>query len=376
MEPRDPVDWIALNFLSGLGPATLLPLAEARGGPAEVAYRLPLAELLRVARRQPPDVDRLARARKGLRRRAEREARRCRRAGIDLVCWDSTGYPELLRRIAVPPLLLYVRGCLEPDPLRIGVVGSRTPTGYGRRVAVGLGSGLAARGAQVVSGGARGVDTLAHQGALEGGGTTVAVLGSGLAIPYPEENAGLFERLADGGAVVSEFPLDEAPRRENFPRRNRLISGLAVALVVVEAAERSGSLITASHALEQGREVMAVPGPVSSAKSEGCNRLIQQGAKLVQNIEDIFDDLPPGHHRPGAPPSLSTPAPRLAGLSPDERSVLKMMDAVEPVHLDDLADRAPFGIGRLQTALFGLEVRGAVEQTPGRYYLLRPRKER
>jgi DNA processing protein len=274
--------------------------------------------------------------------------------------------------------MLYMKGSLPQRALRVAVVGSRTPTIYGQRTAAGLAAGLAAREIEVVSGGARGIDTLAHRGALEVEGRTIAVLGSGLLRPYPQENAGLFERIAERGAVLSEFGLDEGPLAPNFPRRNRVISGLSAAVVVVEAAARSGALITASTALEQGREVLAVPGPVSSSKSVGCNRLIQQGAKLLQNVEDILEELPPLYTAAlaagegGAP---GGPGPNLDGLTVDEAAALQLLDAAEAIHLDDLAERAPFGIARLQAALFGLEIRGAVEQTAGRYYLLRPRKE-
>jgi DNA processing protein len=377
MDPRNLADWIAMNMLPGLGPVSLHRALKCYADPGEIAHRLPPAAFRALARR-PPTADTLADARRGLRRRARRELERCRRMGVRLLPWCDPDYPAALREITTPPVLLYLRGALPHRRLRVAVVGSRTPTAYGRRVALGLGAGLAARGIEVVSGGARGIDTLAHRGALEEEGATVAVLGSGLADPYPPGNADLFAQIAEKGAVLSEFPLDEEGRRDNFPRRNRLISALSAAVVVVEAAERSGSLITANLALEQGREVLAVPGPVSSARSTGCNRLIQQGAKLVQNIDDILEELPPIYLT--ALPERgfgdgSEAAPNLNGLTNDESGVLEMLDEVEAVHLDELAERAPFGIARLQTALFGLEIRGAVEQSPGRYYLLRPRKE-
>jgi DNA processing protein len=256
------------------------------------------------------------------------------------------------------------------------VVGSRTPTAYGRRVASGLAGQLAVRGIEVVSGGARGIDSHAHRAALSEGGRTVAVLGSGLLRPYPDDNASLFERIAADGALVSEFPLEAGPRAQNFPRRNRIISGLSAAVVVIEAAARSGTLITVGHALEQGREVMAVPGPVSSHKSVGCHRLIQQGAKLVQDVADIVDELPP-LYRPAVGRSPGERAadrpPNLDDLTADERCVLGIVTRTEPVQLDRLAESAPLGIARLQAALFSLEMRGAVEQQPGRYYVLRPK---
>jgi DNA processing protein len=241
-------------------------------------------------------------------------------------------------------------------------------------VTKGLGEGLSARGIEVVSGGARGIDATAHLAVLEAGGRTVAVLGSGLARPYPECHRELFERVAGSGAVISEFPLDESPARGNFPRRNRLISGLAAAVVVVEATRRSGSLITAGHALEQGREVQAVPGPVTSEHSAGTNWLIQQGAKRVQNVEDVVVELPPPDRvalAPAPSPAAAEDDAR-AGLLPDEETVLRLLDEVEPVHLDELAERVPFGIARLQTALFGLEFRGAAESRPGGFFLRVP----
>jgi DNA processing protein len=273
---------------------------------------------------------------------------------------------------------LYVKGNLSQRVFRVAVIGSRSPTAYGKRIATGLASGLAARGIEVVSGGARGIDSFAHRGALTAEGRTVAVLGSGLLSPYPPENAELFDEIAASGALVSEFLPRAEPRPENFPRRNRIISGLSAAVVVVEAASRSGTSITAAHALEQGREVLAVPGPVSSRKSEGCHSLIQQGAKLVQNIEDILEEVPPMYLsalEEAAPAEEDGEYDQLIGLTDDEALILGFLDAVEPVQIDDLAERAPLGVARLQAALFGLELKGAVEHSPGRYYLLRPRKE-
>jgi DNA processing protein len=288
-----------------------------------------------------------------------------------VVTCDAADYPAAFEALSDAPIVLYVRGEMPEGVVRVAVVGSRSPTAYGRGLAAGLSASLAVRGVEIVSGGARGIDTLAHRGALEERGRTVAVLGAGLARPYPTENHKLFDRIATRGAVISEFPLEFPVSPANFPRRNRLISALAAAVVVVEAAERSGSLITAHHALDQGREVLAVPGPVSSAKSTGCNRLIQQGAKLVQNIEDILEELPPLYRIPANDPAGATSPPDLRDLTQDERAVLDLLDPVEAVHLDELAAQALFGIARLQAALFGLEVRGAVDQNAGGYYVLR-----
>lgn len=369
MPTRNPADWIALNLLSPLGPLRVRRLLERVGEPAVVAHRLPLRALGAIAGLRAAGLAEIAEARRTLPRRAERELRRAAKLGLRVLACDDADYPAELQTLADAPIVLYVRGELPPACVRIAVVGSRQATSYGKRVATGLGLGLAARGIEVVSGGARGIDTCAHLGALEEGGRTVAVLGSGFGRPYPRENEELFERIAAAGAVISEFPLDRPPRKENFPRRNRIVSGLAAAVVVVEAARRSGSLVTAGHALEQGREVLAIPGPVSSDRSVGCHALIQQGAKLVQNVDDILDELSPMYRGAIGP----APDPRAvvgdAGPgTPDEESVLALLDPVEPLHLDELAERAPFGIARLHAALFGLELRGVVEVLPGGHY--------
>jgi DNA processing protein len=377
MADENLVAWIAMNMLPGVGAVGLRRALERYGDPEEIAYRLP-EQALRARQRRSAKGRSFGMTRRGLERRARRELKRCRELGIRLVTIKDSDYPAALAELPDRPPLLYLRGELPQRAFRVAIVGSRSPTAYGKRVAAGLASGLAVRGIEVVSGGARGIDTIAHRAALTEGGRTVAVLGSGLSKPYPPENGSLFGEIAGSGALVSELPLEGEPRSEHFPRRNRLISGLSAAVVVVEAAARSGTSITAAHALEQGREVLAVPGPVSSRKSEGCHKLIQQGAKLIQNIEDILEEVPPMYltalpdeRPPGSGEAASDPA----GLTADEIHVLGLLDEVEPVQIDDLADRAPFGIARLQTALFGLEVRGTVEQSPGRYYLLRPRKE-
>jgi DNA processing protein len=367
-----------LNLLPGLGPVSIRKALERFGDAGEVAFRVPTDELVRIARVPAKHVEEFRHVRRRLRRRTARELRLAERHGVRLVPSSADDYPAALVELPDAPVLLYVRGSLPEGVLRLGVVGSRSPTAYGRQVGRGLAGHLAARGVEVVSGGARGIDTEAHRAALAEGGRTVAVLGSGFLRPYPEENEGLFEEISGSGALLSEFALETEPKSEHFPRRNRLISGLSAGIVVVEAAERSGTLITAGLALEQGREVMAIPGRVDSRKSEGCHRLIQQGAKLVQNVGDILEELSP-LYRPAVGPdpaeAVSRAAPNLAGLTPDESDVIGILAGTGPVQLDRLAEMVPFGIARLQTALFGLEVRGAVEQNPGRYYVLRPQEE-
>jgi DNA processing protein len=378
VEPDSLFDLVALNLLPGLGPISIRRALAHYGDAGKVAFGLPGEELRRMARVPAKYTDDFLEVRRTLRRRTERELRLAERNGVRLVPFTAAAFPAALAELPDAPVILYQRGEMPEAVLRLAVVGSRSPTPYGQKVARGLASHMAARGIDVVSGGARGIDTSAHEAAVAEEGRTVAVLGSGLLRPYPDENAALFEKIAARGALVSEFPLERRPRSENFPRRNRLISGLSAAVIVVEAAERSGSLITAGLALEQGREVMAIPGRVDSHKSAGCNRLIQQGAKLVQNIGDILDELSPLYLPAfGCDPAekVSAAAPNLSGLTTDESDVIGLLTGMEPVQLDRLAERVAFGIARLQTALFGLEVRGAVEQSPGRYYVLRPQEE-
>lgn len=371
-------DWVALNLLRGLGPILVHRLLERFGEPGEVAYRADRAALEQVPGVGTARARSVVEERRGLRQRAESEIRACAALGVRLLTLDDEAYPGLVREIADPPPVLYVRGELARDPVRIAVVGSRRPTFYGSRVARALAARLAERGVEVVSGGARGIDSQAHEGALDAGGRTVSVLGSGIARLYPPDNEALFGRIACAGAVVSEFPLETPPRAEHFPRRNRLLAALAHGVVVVEAASRSGALGTAAHGLEQGREVMAVPGPVDSDQSVGCHRLIQQGAKLVHEAEDVIAELNPELRRrlrPASGSAAGEAGARLDRLSEDEALVLSLLADPEPVHLDVLADRAPFDVARLQVALFGLEMRGAVEQLPGRYYLGRHFRE-
>jgi DNA processing protein len=374
MPPGNLTDWLALNLLTGLGPILARRAIDRFGDPGEVAYRAPLEALQELRGIGDGTVASIARARHRLRERAEAELRSCETLGVHVVTFRDPDYPSALLTVADPPVVLYVKGELAEGVVRVAVVGSRRATAYGRRVAAGLCAALVARGVEIVSGGARGIDTYAHRGALEANGRTIAVLGCGLRRPYPHDNAELFDRIAKHGAVVTEFPLDAEPLPERFPRRNRLISGLSAAVVVVEAASKSGSLSTAAHALDQNREVMAVPGPIGSEQSVGCHRLIQGGAKLVHDSQDILGELSPMYTdvlAPGQPRDPAQGAPDLSGLSPDEAAVLALLDDPEPVQIETLADVAPFGIARLQSALFGLQCRGAVELLPGGFYLVK-----
>jgi len=380
LTPERLTAWLAIHLLPGVGPLTARRAIELHGDPREVAFRLPAT-----AWRELPGIDAaaaqgIAAARAGLMRRVDAEWDAAVRRDLGILTPDDAEYPSLVAALPDAPLVLYVKGGLPEGRVRLAMVGSRRATAYGRQIARELAGELAGRGVEVVSGGARGIDTCAHRGALDAGGRTVAVLGCGFAHTYPPENDDLFETIAGSGAIVSEFPIDTSPLPENFPRRNRLISALSAATIIVEATGRSGSLITAGHALEQGREVMAVPGPITSEQSRGCHRLIQQGAKLVQTVDDVLSELSPmyrdalaGGVPEPAPATASGVRPEPIGLNPDESAVLALFDDPRPVHVDRLAENATFGMARLQTALFGLALRGCIDPMAGGYYVARPR---
>ncbi len=378
--PERLIPWLAIHLLPGVGPLTARRAIELFGDPHEVAFRLSATGWGALPGVDAATAHGIVAARQGLMRRVEAEWDAAVRRDLRIVTRDDAGYPSMLADLPDAPLILYVRGELLDGLVRLAIVGSRAATAYGRQTARTLSAELAQLGVEIVSGGARGIDTWAHRGALEAGGRTSAVLGCGFAHTYPPENDEVFRAIARSGAVVSEFPVEMAPLAENFPRRNRLISALSAATIVVEATEKSGSLITAGHALEQGREVMAVPGPITSEQSRGCHRLIQQGAKLVQTVEDVLAELSP-MYRDALP--RTTPEPSRANhaedqraaaeLSPDERAVLSLFDDPRPVHIDRLAESATFGIARLQAALFGLALRGCIDPMNGGYYVARPR---
>jgi DNA processing protein len=277
------------------------------------------------------------------------------RQGIEILPSTGPGFPPALRTLYDHPIVLYRRGTLtEADALAVGVVGSRQATEYGRRQASRFAQELARLRITVVSGLARGIDTAAHRGALRAPeGRTVAVLGSGLLRVYPPENARLLGEICERGAAISEFPLASAPRTENFPRRNRLISGLSLGILVVEAAERSGALITADWALEQGRDVFCLPGPVESPLSRGCHRLIKQGAKLAESPADILEEIP-------AFAPLLAPA---VDLSPLERAVLRQLGE-RPASAESLAYSTRLPFPSVEHALSNLVAKG-VARVPG-----------
>ena len=371
-------DWVELNMTPGIGPRAAAKLLE-RFGSAGAVYNATRGELeqLRLA---PEAVDSIIS--RELQAKAETEIDEVRKLGGDILLLDDGVYPSSLREIYDPPIVLYVKGawsdCLDQPCL--GVVGSRRCSTYGQNSASMLARDLAKRGVTVVSGFARGIDAAAHRGALEAGGRTIAVLGTGLDEIYPRDHKKLAaDILAQGGALVTQFPLKTPPVSENFPYRNRIISGLSMGIVVVEAAENSGSLITARLAIEQNREVFAVPGNITSRNSFGTNYLIKgAGAKLVQQWQDIAAELPPQVSAKLLPPSLKnekTVSNRLSllpeGISATETAVIKLLTPDSPTHVDLLVEQSKLPISQLTAALLSLEIRDLVRALPGRCFVRR-----
>ncbi|HKR12773.1 MAG TPA: DNA-processing protein DprA [Pyrinomonadaceae bacterium] len=369
-------DWVELNMTPGIGPRAAAKLLE-RFGSAGAVYNATRSELEQL--RLPPEaVDSIIA--RDLQPRAETEIDAVRKLGGDILLLDDGVYPSSLREIYDPPIVIYVKGawseCL--DQPCIGVVGSRRCSTYGQNAAMMLARDLAKLGVTIVSGFARGIDAAAHRGALEVGGRTLAVLGTGLDEIYPRDHKKLAaDVLAQGGALVTQFPLQTPPVSENFPYRNRIISGLSLGVVVVEAAENSGSLITARLAMEQNREVFAVPGNITSRNSFGTNYLIKgAGAKLVQQWQDVVAELPQQIAAKMLPPPLKkekTFTNRLSlmpdGLSKTETSVFKLLTPDSPAHVDWLVDKSKLAVPELTAALLSLEIRDLVRALPGRCFV-------
>lgn len=368
--------WISLNMTPGVGPRVATKLLEAFGSPAAVfdATRREL-EALRV---KPETVESIIR--KESHDRAEVELERVRLLGGDILTLDDGTYPELLREIADPPIVLYVRGSWREcfDAPCIAVVGSRKCSTYGENAAEMLGRDLAANGLCVVSGLARGIDTAAHRGTISVRGRTVAVLGTGLDSTYPRDNIRLTSEIIDaGGAIVTQFPFGTPPLKDNFPYRNRIISGLSFGTVLVEATERSGSLITARLAMEQNREVLAVPGNITSRNSFGTNYLIKSGAKLVQHWQDVVAELPADIAGRILPPKMDLDSMgtdrRVSvappdGVSAETRLVWKALAPDCERGIDELVESTGLEVRAVMSALMQLELIGAIRAHPGSRY--------
>jgi DNA processing protein len=360
--------WVALNLIPGIGQVLSHRLIEYFGDPKKIFSSSP-KELARIEGIGPKLAQELTFFK--WEETIAKELRQIENRGIKILHIKDENYPTSLRNIPTPPILLYVLGDIrEMDQTALAIVGSRSPTPYGKWVADGLGRALAETGFTIVSGMARGIDSIAHRAALAAGGKTIAVLGSGLEIIYPPENKGLMQKIPESGAVVSEFPLFTKPEKLNFPIRNRIISGLSLGVIVIEAAANSGSLITATHALEQDREVFAVPGNIQSPKSKGSNRLIKKGAKLVEDIEDVLEELPMTITEKLKEKKNSPEEKKTEELDHEEKLVYSLISA-EGADIDYLVNQSRLPANRIASLLIMLELKGLTRQAMGKIFRLK-----
>ena len=355
--------WLAFGRVKGLGGVGFKKLAAAFTDPSE-AFFASLTQLEQVEGLHRDVIGGIANF--SAWSEIDDELRRIRAAGIEIVRFTAPGYPARLRMIADPPPFLYVKGALtEADEKAVAIVGSRSASDYGRRVARDLARGLAALGFTVVSGMARGIDGVAHESALRAGGRTIAVLGSGVERPYPPEHDTLYRAISEHGAVVSELPIGTRPLAFNFPARNRLISGLSLGVVVVEATEKSGSLITTTMAVEQGREVFAVPGEAGASRSRGSHQLIRQGAKLVETVNDIIEEIAPQLARGTGTPAEPRSLPPSAEVH--TRKIFALLQH-NPLQVDQVIERSGLPAAQVLEILLDLELQGFVRQSAGHRY--------
>jgi DNA processing protein len=372
---REGTYWLALALTPGLGPARIKKLIE-HFGTAERVFHASLTELEAMGMRA---VSAQSIATGKSVELAQQECVKAAEAGARIISLSDPEYPSRLKEIYDPPVILFVKGSVEvlAQP-GIAMVGTRHPTPYGSGMAERLSTDLAARGLVIISGLARGVDTASHRGAVAAKGKTVAVLGTGIDVMYPRENTRLTEQIiALGGALITEFPVGTSPAPQNFPIRNRIISGMSAGVLVVEAAEYSGTRITSRLALEQNRDVYAVPGNVTNKNSWGPNTLIKQGAKLVATWEDVWEELPTDVQVALSAMQNESPEPETASLFPDEvtspheRKILKLLKADESTHIDQLVEllENEMSSSEIFAALFELELNGKVKQLPGKNFV-------
>jgi len=354
--------YLLLNLLPEIGPLRMHRLLE-HFGEVEKIFSAEISELCQVedigeklAKRilsAPKEVD------------LEKELKLIEKYQVKLIFWGDANYPPALKTLPDSPIVLYLRGELkEEDIFAISIVGTRRATNYGKLATEKLAKGLAEAKITVISGLARGIDTAAHLAALSVGGRTIAVLGNGLAVHYPPENRKLEEKIIGSGALISEFPMTYPPERTNFPQRNRLIAGLSFGVVVIEADLKSGALITARLALEQGREVFALPGSIFSSYSRGTHLLIKEGAKLVEEMADIIEEIQPLKERWRPQVAKEVSAEKL---SPEEKEIYKIFP-FEPVSIDFLLEHTGLGLGKISQLLLSLEMKGLVKSLAGKMY--------
>lgn len=352
--------WLALTLIKGLGPVTAKQVVSAFGD-ASVVFRQKVDQLIRGAGINQNRAQLIASFNDW--NLIDRTIERVEKFGASLITFHDPSYPEGLKQIYDPPPVLFVKGELQSnDRFAVSIVGSRICTEYGKNVTQKMAASLCAKGFTIISGMARGIDTVAHISTLKAGGRTIAVLGSGIDVPYPSENLQLFRKIPESGAVISEFPPGTRPLKDNFPKRNRLISAMSLGVLVVEASERSGALITARCAVDQGKEVFAIPGNINWRTSKGTNDLIKKGARLVDNPDDIIEELAPllkGYIREAKR--------ELPPLNEEEHAILKICD-IEPTHIDDIIRLTNIPPSRVMSALLALELKGVVRQWEGKKF--------
>lgn len=355
-------DALAMSLITGIGPHLQSTLLEHFGSATSVLHQT-LESLLSVSGVGPKIASQILSG--SQRNKADEMLLKCRELNVSLLQKGANSYPQNLAQVDDAPNILYARGVPKPeDDLAIAIVGSRRCTAYGRRQAERLAGSLVRAGFTVVSGLARGIDGAAHRGALNAGGRTIAVMATGVKQIYPPEHADLAMEIVKQGAVVSEFPLDQKPRPGLFPQRNRIISGLSLGVIVIEATRNSGALYTARHAMEQGRDVFAIPGNVDSLASEGCHDLIRDGVTLIRNVDDVLQDL-----GPLAQPAVTKDAtvihdPREVGLNPQEKEILGHVSS-SPVSVDEVIRATQLDMSRVLSTLTVLEMKRFIRRLPG-----------
>jgi DNA processing protein len=354
--------WLAFR-LAGLTSTARFQALLTHFGSLEHAWRAGSRDLRRVIGNRERLLESLAAGQRSI--DPERELERLERDGVTIQVVADPTYPRLLREVPAPPPVLFVRGAIiEADAVALAIVGTRKSTSYGKEMATAIAGDLARSGVTIVSGLATGIDGHAHRAALDAGGRTIAVLGSGIHDIYPRHHVDLANRIAESGAVISDNLPDEKPDRWNFPARNRIISGLSLGVLVVEAPERSGALITVDFAADQGRDIFAVPGPANGHASAGCNRLLRDGARLVRGAGDILGDL----RLQGTPEEQVVQQPLV--MDEDERRVLAVLTG-EPMHIDDVGERSGLALPRISAILLTLELQELVRNAGAQHYVRR-----
>jgi DNA processing protein len=352
--------WVGFNLVPSIGPVKVRALRD-HFGDLERAWRADARSLGEVGLDRRALTNLLE-----LRGKLDLDAEmiKIEQAGLQVLTWEDDAYPSLLREIYGPPPVLYVRGQLLPeDEWAVSIVGTRRATTYGKQVARTLSGDLVRNGATVVSGLARGIDGEAHRAALDAGGRTIAVMACGLDRVYPPEHRNLAHEISKNGALISDYPIGTKPEARNFPPRNRIISGLSLGVVVVEAGQKSGALITVDFAVDQGREVFAVPGNILSRSSKGCNRLIQNGAKMVLGVDDILEEL--------NMTMIEQQTEVRAALPADETEAqLMALVSEEPRHVDDICRQSQLPVQQVSSTLAMMELKGMVRQVGGMQYVL------